>query len=1061
MNPTTLLSPYYRHLIIVWLLCTTAFYSQSASPYIVRSSDNFVITNWQTEQGLPQNSIQTIAQTNDGHMWFGTQHGLVRFDGITFTKFGNLKSTKLSYNNIFTIAASSTGDLWVGIPGAGVFKFNGKNFIRLLLSNDSLDEKPGKLFTGTNNDLFIEDALGLHLVRENKSIHLKADDGTDLRSLGIQCEIASGKYLLTGSPGKTYLLDGNALSLFPFPSAPGGYNRVIHKTSSGYLLINTDGVFTYQNGKILPILYSGKPIRNAQNAFTDKFGGIWIISSGEGVYYFNGITTSVFNQKNGLSHNLVYTGFCDNENNVWIGTLPAGINKISRNFIKTISAENGLENEFIFSIAQSPEGKLLLGTYGGGVLTAENAMQLKTGQFPGITPRVIRTVFSDNDGAVWAGGINTGLYRSKNGKVTVFTSKEGLPSNSVYAIFRDSKGILWIGTDKGISSFGAEKFISYKESKELTSRFIRSISEDNAGNIWFGTDGKGLFVLQNGKFIDISANSDIISKAFIRSIYCDKEGTLWFCTGAGLASYNNSGFFSYSEVEGITGEAFYNLLEDDFGRFYIGSNHGIYVVSKNELKQYAQGKIGFINAGIVDKTDGMLSSECNGGNQPSAIKGKDNKLYFPTLKGVAVINPVEFGSVQKPIPLHIEKVFLDDSEADFSDTLIIPAGTGRVELLYSALTFTNPGKVTFRYLLEKYDKKFNAAGNNRTVIYSKLPPGEYNFILTASSGYGLTEATRLKLVVIVKPFFYQTTLFLVLCFIFIAGAIPGVYFLRIRSYKQQQEELTRIVEERTLSLREEKEKTENALKESDKAKIELAQLNIDLQKLNKQKTDLLDIAAHDLKNPLNAIKGFSQVLVEENTWHEDSPGIAKTIYSAATSMLRLIDDILQTSRLEQADIKLKLKRFSPCKAIQTVKEHNEINLSNKEQTLTIQCDPILEIVTDYDKLVEILDNLISNAIKYSHRGKEITIGAQLKGNDSVLFFVRDQGLGMTEEDIRSAFGKFTKLSARPTENESSTGLGLSIVKSIIDSMGGEIWIESEPQKGSTFYFILPNGLFTK
>ncbi|TAE28919.1 MAG: HAMP domain-containing protein [Candidatus Kapaibacterium sp.] len=253
--------------------------------------------------------------------------------------------------------------------------------------------------------------------------------------------------------------------------------------------------------------------------------------------------------------------------------------------------------------------------------------------------------------------------------------------------------------------------------------------------------------------------------------------------------------------------------------------------------------------------------------------------------------------------------------------------------------------------------------------------------------------------------------------------------------------------------------------ELSRANDQIQAQNFTLQELSKEKDEFLGIAAHDLKNPLTGIQGLSELLMSNLAAPENIPVIAKTIFQSSQKMFELIRNLLDVNALESGGQQFSLHRFSVHVILDNVV--NMYDGRGKEKEISVHLEALPEPAMVYaDTLAfgQIMDNIVSNAVKYSPRGKNVWVGAEYRtsyinapeGKQELVLYVRDEGPGLSAEDQAKLFGKFMRLSARPTGGEHSTGLGLSIVKKMAEAMQGRVWCESELGKGATFLVALPS-----
>jgi signal transduction histidine kinase len=230
----------------------------------------------------------------------------------------------------------------------------------------------------------------------------------------------------------------------------------------------------------------------------------------------------------------------------------------------------------------------------------------------------------------------------------------------------------------------------------------------------------------------------------------------------------------------------------------------------------------------------------------------------------------------------------------------------------------------------------------------------------------------------------------------------------------------------------------------------------ELRRLNEEKNEFMGIAAHDLRSPLNAVKGYSEMVLEDPAIGGDNSGLLKRIHDAATRMAEMVQNLLDVNRIERGEMQLKLAPTDLGPALTSVVEIQRPHATAKQQTIHLEGESIPVVaLLDPSITVQVLENLVSNAVKYSPPGKNIFV--RLKKQPSLARIeVQDEGPGLSAEDLKKLFGKFARLSAKPTGGEQSTGLGLSIVKKMVEAMNGKVWCESELGRGATFIVEFPN-----
>ena len=305
--------------------------------------------------------------------------------------------------------------------------------------------------------------------------------------------------------------------------------------------------------------------------------------------------------------------------------------------------------------------------------------------------------------------------------------------------------------------------------------------------------------------------------------------------------------------------------------------------------------------------------------------------------------------------------------------------------------------------------------------------------MIACNNDGKWNESGASLVFELRPFFYQTLWFQVLVVLALLLLAVLAVRWRFRSLERHKYELEAQVRERT---------------------AQLSRVNEELLQANRVQDELQRIAVHDLKNPLQAILGSADLIFRQNPELPASVRLAKGIFDASKRMLALLNNMLEISRIETDDLKLELQAVDIGRLIAHVAEGFAPQILSKEQKLDFTSEPGCLVIGDPEWLKVIFDNLISNAVKFSPCQASIAVAVSCQG-EMALVTVKDHGPGISADDMKKLFGKFQRLSAKPTGGESSTGLGLSIAEQLVRRHNGRIWAESEIGQGSTFYVELP------
>lgn len=762
-----------------------------------------VIRFWGTEAGLPQNTVTAIEQTRDGYLWLGTHDGLARFDGVRFEPFG--LEHGLQSVDITTLLEDRAGTLWVGTYGGGLGRWHEGRIETIpyaghqpgLASINCLAEDgTGRLWVGT--------AGGLRLCQTNTLIEDPALAPLD--HLLIRCLLLDHEgtmWIGTSAEGLLTWRDGR---LEPCAGPPGyekimphivfedRQNRLWVSIGNGKVLCREAShwrVFSEEDG--LPFAYITSLAQGAD-------GTLWAGSLDDGLYRFDGQRFSVLRHTDGLSADDIRSLYCDREGNLWVGTRTGGLNRLSRRKLLVISARQGLTNDFTRSVAQTADGTLWVGTIGGSIYR---------GNLTGFEPfrpdpivyfyASVESVLATPRQGVWWGGSGA-LLNWKNDRLAgCYTNLPWLENAYVTALANDGLDGIWVGTTRGRLIHWNEG--RFQESPRRVARAaITALAPEPDGSLWVGGLVGGLVrVTPDGEVAETVTNG-LLSLA-IRTLYRDPDGVLWIGTAGGGLSFRRDGaIFNFTAEQGLGVRTVSQIVEDDHGNLWLGCSRGIYKVSKTDLLECAAGRRSFVHASSLGINDGMLAEECSGGFCPAGLKTQSGLICISTVRGLVFINPDE-----KPDPAPLPQPLLEDclvsgraqrpatntiasgnsdGEPPPARRLTVAPGGHDIELHYTAIQFSAPDKIGFRYKLEGMDNAWTEAGDRRVAYYPHIPPGDYVFRIQACNADGLWNPRSTTLAVTVLPFFYERTGFRVAGSLALLGLFAGgVWWIMRRRYK--------------------------------------------------------------------------------------------------------------------------------------------------------------------------------------------------------------------------------------------------------------------------------------
>lgn len=749
--------------------------------------------SWTTDEGLPQNSVSSIAQTRDGYIWLVTFDGLVRFDGVKFTVYNVANSPGLPTNRLSGLFADNKDRLWITAEDGRLLLYSDRRF-KVFTEADGMPPDSNVTQVQQDADGSILIATFTHLLRfRDDRISVEREQSfrefrTYIARAGNRWEINSSGLIQTAPNGRQTRYDLPFAELVTqYPDFNFRWNTRMFESPDGTLWILGPKIYELRNGTYTSYERNGEmPPGGGATAITqDRDGNIWYGTGTNGLCRLNGSGTRCFKIEDGLTANAVTSILVDSEGTVWAATPNKGINQLTRQVVSTLTAADGLVDNNIYPILEDKTGGVWIGTFNGLTHKTQSGMRNYTVD-DGLPVHFVESLLEDSKDRLWF-GVFGGFGFLENGKFTAFREVLGNRVKNVPDIYEDRSGTIWFATNVGLATLRNETWKLFTVEDGLPGNDVKTIIESRDGSLWIGTfDGISRYA--EGRFDAYEGNgsADVQNT---RTLYEDDQGILWIGTyDRGLFRLDGGKLTRYTTDSGLFSNGVFAILEDSLGYFWMSSNNGIYRVHRGELNDYADGRIARINSIAFGKSDGMLSTECNGGRQPSGIRAADGRLWFPTQEGIAIVDPAAVQHNSTPPPVVIENVAIDNQPVAFnirgSDIEIQP-NQSNLQIRYTGLSFIKPHQVRFRYRLEGLDEEWTEAGEQRVANYSYLPPGTYTFHVIAANSDNVWNEQGARLVINVLPPFYRTWWFLVISAVCLALAVFLLYRQRIAAMKRK------------------------------------------------------------------------------------------------------------------------------------------------------------------------------------------------------------------------------------------------------------------------------------
>ena len=1051
--------------IILILVCIFSCLKISTSYANIRESFNF--KNITIEDGLSQSTVETIYQDSKGYIWIGTNDGLDRYNGYEFKHYKHDKYDKnsIANNYIVDIIEDKNGYIWVSTIG-GLSRINPdkdeiKNYYSKEDSGNLSNSNLWQLLCTKDNRLIASTIDGLNVYDKNK--------------------------------------DKFTRILYKEGELPSQYIYSLEEDINGHIWVGTDNGLV-ELDKDLNIVKSYQDAigdSDVYNVYDDSKGNIWVCTLDNGLFKINLDDKSVENYKNNNSKisipsNNVRDIISDSEGKLWIAT-DKGLCTFDyerEEFItynKKSYQSNSLIDDEIFCLLKDSSGLIWIGTYSGISRFNPNSSftHFKSDPYDNnsISGNVIHGIYEDDDKTLWIGtnesgvniingesikhlnkensnivsdlieditgfknyifiGTNEGLSvlvkndkTAKNYTITNYTTKDGLPSNKIRSLFIDSKGYLWIGTNKGLAILDTNnnKIIDITyilDEMGVSDKFIRAVYEDSKGNYYIGCflEGGLIKINPNTKeykiYKNIENDDSSISNNSIRYINEDLYGNILVGTSHGINILNLSTdkFNHYTEKDGLINNTIYGILVDKNNGIWMSTNAGISKLSTEDAT--------FKNFTI---TDGLQSNEFNG---RACFKSKDGNMYFGGINGFNVFNSQDIElSTFEP------KVIFDNFEINGTNkkdisNIKFKSNENNIKINFFTNDYKNTKTTQYYYKLEGLENEWNMTNSN-SLVFVNLGSGDYTLKIKTITQHGVMSDESSVHFTINPPIWrsnYAICIYLILIII------------SILRYMHKVNTLDRLVNERTNKLRKEMEKNEQLFKK--------------VLSLEQNKNNYFVNLSHELRTPLNVLSSINQ-LIKEFTKKDNFITPEKLSYYMGimdrncSRLLSLINNLIDHTKIENNSYIINKKDEDIVYLVEETVLDMKDYIEEKGLELIFDTD-VEEKVIRCDKvdIERCIINLVGNAVKFTPEGGLIEVLLQ-DLDDKVKIIVKDNGIGISEENQKIIFDRFNQVVDESSEQKGGSGLGLTITKQLITLHNGEIYVESEVGVGSEFIIILP------
>ena len=795
----------------------------------------YMQTAWTSESNLPQNSVQAVAQTADGYLWFGTQEGLARFDGAHFTTYTRHTAHGLASSFIQALAAGRDGSLWIGTD-SGLSHYQRtttagpEGTFTTLTTRDGLsgnniaalcEDREGGLWVGT--------ARGLNRIIGGRVQNWTTSDGLADLAIRSMTLDAGGTLWVGTAKGLSRFEHGRFRTLTKRDGLPGDAILALAPAADGSIWVGTQshGLAQIRNSRVT-LFPQHLPWNEITALVVDHNGALWIAFDRHGIARLYHGKLEFYDASRGLpSDRCAHALFEDREGSLWVGSLDAGVAQLRDGKFSVFGTPEGLSGNYTGNVLQAQDGTMWIGADDKGLdhLLPDGRVEV-WGPRNGLPNQAVYSMLQTRDGDLWVGYRQGTLARIHRGQVSIYHDPLASDS-SINGLLEDRDGTLWIGFEgKGLARFdhGAIQHVTD------TGR-VAALAESTDGALWAGLDGDGVERVDKSGMSNFTTIEGLHSD-HVMSLYADPDGSMWVGTQSGGLSHIVDGHIeTWTPDQQMPDTSIGSIIGDNDGNLWFGGDTGIFRIAKSELRQSPGSHPAAVHPVLYGTADGLRSRETLYGSMPCVWKSRDGRLWFGTIEGVAVIDPAHIPVNTVVPPVWIERVKVGSESIPLQNNTRLGPGSRNLEVSFSAPSFVAPQRERFRYRLIGFDPDWNYSGGRRNAWYTNLPPGYYTFTVQAENNDGIWNETGASFSFSLRPPLSRTP-WAYACYAFLALLLAwGVVTLRTRSLTRRQQELTRTVAERTAQL------------EAEKAALEATRRELHIQATHDSLTGIFNRAA--------------------------------------------------------------------------------------------------------------------------------------------------------------------------------------------------------------------------
>jgi signal transduction histidine kinase/CheY-like chemotaxis protein/streptogramin lyase len=1031
-------------LVLVWLVLLPA--GLDAQRYSFKRYDQ--------DSGLLDQNVRALFQDRIGFLWVGTDNGLFRYDGHRFRSY--TKADGLPSTQVEEIHQTMDGTLWVTTL-SGLARLDGERFETMDISPSG----PGAVGIGsdTRGRLFIGVYQGLLVLRwpagssKAPASRLYTVPGQASQAVrGIA--VAPSGSVWYGCGRQLCRLDGESVVRRPEWGVPDDMWLAIAIDAQGNVwarsptnlieLPNGESRFRRQDSDL--------PQGEGGNLLVGRDGQLWAPTL-RGLARKTAAGWDIVGKSRGLPISSVGCVLEDREGSIWIGLNGGGLVRwLGFPRWESWTDAEGLASESVWGIRRDRAGVLWSASNTGVSRFHEDRRRWEELRAPGLASAAATSLAPAPDGSLWVGQSTGALHVDvERGKVTAYGRESGLENAWVLSIALDSQGRVLAGTARGLyrgTSGGKSGGTMHFERQELPIEsgpdFIYTILADRSGRIWAGS-WRGLLRLEAGRWSRLKVSDGLLSNR-VSHLAEGTDGSLWvgYADPVGISQLVSDGdrlrWRHFSRKNGLNSNKTFFLGCDLRGRTWCGTDQGVDVLDGVSWRHF-------------DHNDGLAFDDCSAN---SFWADPDGSVWMGTTRGISHLRIPATGLSARPTaaPVLLTSAVLGDQSVSLAGGASVPWWQRSLHVGFAALTFVNEDTVRFRYRVAGLEERWTETQSREAHIPS-LPAGGYTFEVQANAGQAAWDRVPARLSFAVRPAWWRTWWFDLLALAAAGGLAHQLWAWRLRSILKRQEELEEAVADRTRNLVLAKAHAERERDTVAKQKLEIERLFQESRQSARLKDEFLANMSHEFRTPMNAVIGMTDLALDTSLTEEQRDYL-QTVRSSSEVLLGILDDILEISELEAGRLDLDAVAFDLDEVVNQAVQKLSLHARQNHLELLFEVAPCVprRLLGDPRGLRKVLVSLLSNAIKFTERGQvSLRVDLEEETESPLLHFqIHDTGIGISPEKQSVIFEPFSQADGSHTRRYGGTGIGLAICARLVDLMGGRIWVESEPGKGSRFHF---------